>query len=93
MAYVKHNAVSQVKIKYIIFSAMAHFTRPLSTSQFSQYPTTLQNYSLLLSQYTMDKMAVLLESSTAELSLHLISVPSRYVLVLPKLDAPGSARN
>ncbi|KAH7205484.1 uncharacterized protein BKA55DRAFT_197634 [Fusarium redolens] len=92
MAYVKHNAVSQVKIKYIIFSAMAYFTRPLSTSQFSQYPTTLQNYSLL-SQYTMDKMAVLLESSTAELSLHLISVPSSYVLVLPKLDAPGSARN
>jgi hypothetical protein len=73
---------------------MSGITLHLSALQlWPQHFTTLQNYSLGMSQFTMGKITVLLDSATADLSPHLISTPNSCTLTLPKLDASGSTQD
>lgn len=65
------------------------------TSSELQDSTDLQKYSLWMSQFTIEKIAVLLDSANADILLNQtqVSIPSSCLLALPKLDALAHGTN
>jgi hypothetical protein len=85
----------QFKQSPLFLPAMSsYFPQEFATSE-SQDSTDLQKYSLWISQFTIDKIAALLDSATADILLDQtqVSIPSSCLLALPKLDALAHGRN
>jgi hypothetical protein len=72
----------------------SYFPQAYGSSE-SQDSTDLQKYSLWMSQFTIEKIAALLDSGTADILLNQtqVSIPSSCLLALPQLDAMAHGAN
>lgn len=81
---------------HIIYSPVmsSYFPQSYANSE-SQDSTDLQKYSLWMSQFTIEKISVLLDSATADILLNQtqVSIPDSCFLALPKLDALAHGTN